>query len=360
MVLSLTINSVICKYTELQSLVSEKLSNTALPQWERDIFEFISFWIDDKETIEVQTSGTTGAPRKYLVSKKSMIISARKTLDFFNLKPEDTALLSLSPQYIAGKLMIVRAFVGGLNLILSEPSGTPLEDIDVNIDFAAMVPMQMQKQILVNPVAFKKVKTLIVGGGEVSPSLTKELQHISTQVWGTYGMTETLTHIALKKINGKGKSEWFTVLQGVKVQKNSSDCLEVEVDGITTDKLATSDIVEFNDSGQFKVLGRSDDVINSGGIKVMPSLVEKKIEKWVDRSFVVSSVSDDELGEKVVLVIESDSYDDTELKENLKTLKFYETPKDIVFVSLFPYTKTGKIKRNVIKRMLSNSLKPLQ
>ena len=304
MVLSLTINSVIYKHTELQNLVSEKLSNSTLPQWERDVFEFISSWIDDKETIEVQTSGTTGAPRKYHVSKKYMTISARKTLDFFKLKPGDAALLSLSPQYIAGKLMIVRAFVGGLNLILSEPSGTPLENIDVNIDFAAMVPMQVQKQIQVNPGAFNKVKTLIIGGGEVSPSLTEELQHISTQVWETYGMTETLTHIALKKINGLGKSEWFTVLQGVKVKKNSNDCLEVEVDGITTGKLTTSDIVEFNDSGQFKIIGRSDDVINTGGIKIIPAFIEKKIEKWVTSPFVVSSVPDDELGEKVVLVIE--------------------------------------------------------
>jgi len=348
--ISLTINSVLFKQTELRNLVSQKLSNPALHQWEKDIFEFISVWIDNKETIEVQTSGTTGAPSKYLVFKKSMIVSAGKTLDFFDLKPGDTALLSLSPQYIAGKLMIVRAFVGGLNLIVREPSGTPLENFDVDIDFAAMVPMQVQKQIEVNPGAFKKVKTLIIGGGEVSLSLKEELQTVSTQVWETYGMTETLTHIALKRVNGSGKSEWFTALQGVKVQKSSSDCLEVEVDGITTGKLTTSDIVEFNDSGQFKIIGRADDVINTGGIKVMPALIEKKIEKWITRCFVVSSVPDKTLGEKVVLVIEGDSYDDTELKENLKVLKFYETPKEVIFLKEFPRTETGKIKRGEVRR----------
>jgi len=335
-----------------EELLSKKIREKDLPQWEKDIFDFIRQWIDNDTYIEVQTSGTTGEPRRYKVTKEAIRISAQKTLEFFRLKPGDSALLSLPPKYIAGKLMIVRAFVGGLNLILREPSGTPLENIDTDIDFAAMVPMQVQKQIEVNAEVFKKVRTLIIGGGEVSQPLKEKLQDIQTGVWETYGMTETLTHIALKKLNGKGKSEWFTVLQGVKVQKNSSDCLEVEVEGITTGKLTTSDIVEFNDSGQFKIVGRSDDVINTGGIKVMPASVERKIEKWIPRSFVVSSLPDEVLGEKVVLVIEGDLFDDTELKKKLKKLKFYDTPKAICFLSKLPRTETGKIKRGEVRRMI--------
>ena len=336
---------------ELKTLVDQKLKNITLPQWERDIFEFIYDWIDDTETIEVQTSGTTGDSMKYQVSKKAMIISARKTLNFFNLKPRDSALLCLSPKYIAGKLMIVRAFVGELNLMLSEPSGTPLEELNDKIDFAAMVPMQVQKQIQVNHEAFKKVRTLIIGGGEVSLLLKERLQNISTDVWETYGMTETLTHIALKKLNGIDRSDWFTPLPGVKLKKNSNDCLVVEVEGITSQPLITNDIVEFNDKNLFRIKGRADDVINTGGIKIMPVEVEKKIGQWLDRPFAVSSLPDEKLGERVVLVIEGDSFETIELKEKLKELAFFEMPRTILFLKYLPRTESGKVKRGEIRKM---------
>ncbi len=330
----------------------QKLNTGKILPWERDIFIFISQWLDDTETIEVQTSGTTGEPRKYLVSKKSMIISARKTLDFFQLKPGDSALLCLSPRYIAGKLMIVRAFAGKLNLILTQPVSTPLQGINENIDFATMVPMQVSKQMQTNPDAFNRLKTLIIGGGEVPDLLKERLQTISTKIWETYGMTETLTHVALKKLNGDARSDWFSSLPGVKVEKNSNDCLVVEVDGITRDPLITSDIVEFDEQKQFKIKGRVDDVINTGGIKIMPVDVEKKIGQWIDRSFVVSSVSDEKLGEKVVLVIEGDAFDVSELQAKLKSLEFYEIPGSLMFFEELPCTETGKIKRKELKNLI--------
>ncbi len=338
---------------ELKELSSQKLADINLPRWKRDVYGFILEWIDDDNTIGVQTSGTTGKPRKFRVSKESMGISARKTLNFFKLNPGDSALLCLSPNYIAGKLMIVRALIGELDLVIEEPSGTPLEYIDGNIDFVAMVPMQVQKQIQINHEAFKKVKKLIIGGGEVLPSLKEELQGIPTEVWETYGMTETLTHIALKKLNGKGKLDWFIPLQGVTVSENGDNCLEVEVEGVTTGRLTTSDVVEFNKYGYFKIIGRADDVINTGGIKVFPSELEKKIGEWISQPFIISSVPDEILGEKVVLVIESDTFNVTELKTNLKNLEFYETPKDIFFIRQLSRTDTGKIVRREVRRMIS-------
>lgn len=350
---SLTINGVFYDFSQLRELVSRKLKDADLPQWERDVFGFIGEWISGEDFVEVQTSGTTGLPSKYFVQKKAMLVSARKTLNFFRLKPADKALLCLSSRYIAGKLMIVRAFAGGLDLMLSKPSSAPLNGIKDEIQFAAMVPMQVQKQLEKDVAAFGKVKKLIIGGNEVLPALKERLQGVHTEVWETYGMTETLTHIALKKINGEDRSEWFETLPGVKVGKTADNRLTVEVEGVTEGVLETNDIVEFKDENRFRIIGRDDDVINTGGIKVMPQTVEKKIEKWIDRSFVVSSVPDGLLVEKLVLVIEGEPFDAEGLKNKFKSLPFYEKPGDIVFMQVFPRTSTDKIKRKEIKKLMS-------
>ncbi len=338
---------------ELETLTLQKLGDKNLPKWERDVFEFVREWRGDSDTLEVRTSGTTGEPRVYQVTKEAMRISARKTLDFFNLKPGDSALLCLSSKYIAGKLMIVRSFVGELDLIIQEPSATPLDDAVGNIDFAAMVPMQVQKQLDTNPDAFDRLKTLIIGGGEVSPLLKERLQKISTEVWETYGMTETLTHIALKKLNGNDNSDWFKPLPGVTVSNNSDSCLVVEVEGITEEPLVTHDLVEFDYQNGFRIEGRVDDVINTGGIKVIPTEIEKRIEKYISRPYVISSINDKMLGDKVVLAIEGDAFNVEELLEDINNLEFYEIPKDIIFVPQLPRTETGKIKRSVVREMIS-------
>jgi O-succinylbenzoic acid--CoA ligase len=352
----ITINNVSYSGSGLVDLIEEKLSDALLPDWEREVYEFIREWFGNKESVEVRTSGTTGEPRKYKVSKKAMLVSARKTIDFFNLKPGDTALLCLSPKYIAGKLMIVRAVEGDLNLLLSEPSSTPLEDLAYDVDFLAMVPMQVQKQLEKNKDAFSKVKKLIIGGGEVSPALKEKLQEIRTEVWETYGMTETLTHIALKKINGENSSDWFEPLPGVELSKTTDGRLVVGVEGITDGKLETNDIVEFNGEKKFRILGRADDVINTGGIKVMPQKVEQKLELFINRPLVISSLPDEVLCEKIILVIEGRPFDREKLTEKFKLLEFYERPKEILFLEEFPRTGSGKIKRKEIKKIIKEKL----
>ncbi len=343
-------------YDELQlnKLVSGKLQDTALPQWEKNVYQFISEWISDEDTIEVRTSGTTGAPRKYKVTKNAMLISARKTISFFNLKPGNKALLCLSPHYIAGKLMIVRSFAGKLDLLPVKPSSMPLEGITYDIHFAAMVPMQVQNQIDKNANSFNKLKTLIIGGGEVSPALKEKLQHITTEVWETYGMTETLTHVALKKINGKDKSDWFSPLEGVKISKTGDSRLVVFVKGITENKLVTNDITEFKDEDHFSIPGRADDAINTGGIKVMPQNIEKKLEGAINASFVISSVPDKVLGEKIVLVIEGKGLPTQNISTSFfNDLEFFERPKEIIVLETIPRTETGKIKRKELRSLLS-------
>jgi len=351
---SLTINGIFYDQYRLPELIESKVEQQDLPQWEREVYGFIGEWINDKKTVEVHTSGTTGKPKMYFVSKSAMVVSAKKTLGFFNLKKEDKALLCLSPRYIAGKLMIVRAFEGELGLLISEPKSTPLEGIEREIDFAAMVPMQVQKQLEKNVDAFIELKKLIIGGGEVSVTLNEKLQNIKTEVWETYGMTETLTHIALRKLNGDNRSEWFRTLPGVKVSKTEDSRLIVEVEGITEGALITNDVVEFNKDGGFRVLGRADDVINTGGIKVMPQKIEEKIGKWLHDPFVISSVPDEVLGEKIVLVVEGDEFDTVPLVKKMEELEYFEKPREVMFVDEFPRTETGKIKRKELRNKIRN------
>jgi O-succinylbenzoic acid--CoA ligase len=168
-------------------------------------------------------------------------------------------------------------------------------------------------------------------------------------------MTETLTHIALKKINGKNNTDWFELLPGVEVSKTTDGRLVVSVEGITDGKLETNDIVEFNGENRFRILGRADDVINTGGIKVMPQKVEQKLEWFINRPFVISSLPGEVLGEKIIIVIEGRPLFDTEkLTEKFKTLEFYERPKEILFLEEFPRTGSGKIKRKEIKERIKN------
>ncbi|NPA37581.1 MAG: AMP-binding protein [Chlorobi bacterium] len=347
---SLTINGVFYDETGLPELIEQKSGQKELPLWEKEIFEFIREWISEDPTVEVQTSGTTGMPKKYRVRKSAMQVSALKTLEYFGLKKGDNALLCLSPRYIAGKLMIVRAFVGELDLIISEPTSVPLDNLKTEIDFAAMVPMQVQKQLDKDAGAFKHLKKLIIGGGEVPGSLKEKLQKITTEVWETYGMTETLTHIALRKVNGKDKSDWFAILPGVEISKTDDDRLVAKVEGITESELFTNDIVEFKDDKSFMLQGRADDVINTGGIKVMPQLVENKIKERIKRRFVISSLPDETLGEKIVLVIEDENCDENSFE--LPELQYFEKPKEIICLKEFPETGTGKLKRKEIKNII--------
>lgn len=302
--------------------------------FEKEIGLFLLDWLDNKDYVFSQTSGTTGKPKAIKINKQAMVNSAIATGNFFKLNPGDKALHCLPCQFIAGKMMLVRAIVLGLEINLVFPTGTFLANATINYDFAAMVPLQVEN----NFQYLNQIKTLIIGGAQPSNNLRKALKKLKTvKVYETYGMTETITHIAAKKINAQN----FKVLPDIIIEKDKRDCLVINAPRIAENQIITNDLVEIVSKNQFKWLGRIDNVINSGGVKLFPEQIERKIK--LEQRFFITSRKDEKLGEKVVLVIESERRDlETTLFSELNK---YEIPKEIYFIPQFIETKTGKIKR---------------
>ena len=304
-------------------------------EFEKPVGDFLLDWFDSKSYIEMQTSGTTGTPKKISVSKQAMVYSALATGDFFDLKAGDKALHCLPVKYVAGKMMLVRAMILGLDMEFVSPSSHPLTNNDINYDFVAMVPLQAQNSLK----ELKSVKKLIVGGAKINPVLEKELIKLKTNVFETYGMTETITHIAAKKVGEKA----FMVLPNVTISYDERNCLVIHAPKISEEIIQTNDLVELVSENQFVFLGRMDNVINSGGIKLIPEQIEDKLSKHIHKRFFITSKEDKELGEKLVLVIEGQKED---LEGSLfDDLDKYEKPREIIFIPKFKETASGKIMR---------------
>ena len=325
---------------------SGKLSIEKLPIW-NDVNQFISEWLNGEEELILQTSGSTGKPKSISMKKEWMKNSAQLTENTFGLKKGDSALLCMSIKYVAGKMMVVRALELALDLKVVEPSSSPLKDIDDQIDFAAMVPLQLEN----SSNDLDKVKTLIVGGGSVNRSLVEKLQNVSPQVFETYGMTETLTNVAIKPLNGLNKSDLFQALDRIHFKINERDCLVINAPMLSPESIVTNDIIELINDISFRWLGRFDNVINSGGVKVIPEVVEAKLASFIlDRRYFISGVPDKSLGEKVVLLVEGN---ETEL--SFQHLEKYERPKEIYFIPKFVETKSGKVnQQETINSRLNN------
>ncbi len=326
------------------------LNTTGNEPWVQAIIDFLNEWYNNSDFIEVQTSGSTGAPKTIRLSKQSMINSAVMTCRFFGLDTESNALLCLPADYIAGKMMIVRAFVSGMNLTAVRPSANPFENINEIIDFAAITPYQFVNSY--QTIQETAIRKIIVGGSQVSLRLEKMMEDLDTDIYETYGMTETCSHIALRKLNGKDKSEYFQILEGIEIRTDQRNCLIIKAPSLTKEELITNDVVELKDAKRFKWQGRFDNVINSGGIKVFPEQIEKKIEPFIDRRFFVGAVPDEDLHQKVALIIEGKPLSDTEsdaLRKNMdKVLSKYEKPKEIYFREDFELSSAGKILKSKI------------
>jgi O-succinylbenzoic acid--CoA ligase len=305
--------------------------------FEKPVGDFLLDWFDNKSYIEMQTSGSTGTPKVIRVDKQAMVNSAMATGDFFDLRSGNRALQCLPVKYVAGKMMLIRAIILGLDLDYVAPSSHPMKDLDdQKYDFVAMVPMQAQNSLK----ELHNVRKLIVGGARISASLEKELMKLPTEVYETYGMTETITHIAAKRVGEKA----FTVLPHVTISYDDRNCLVIHAPHIIAeDAIVTNDLVELINENQFVFLGRIDNVINSGGVKIMPEQVEQKLDGKINPRFFIASKEDKELGEKVVLVVEGDSF--VIDKSVFETLDKYERPKEIVFVPKFKETENGKVLR---------------
>jgi O-succinylbenzoic acid--CoA ligase len=313
------------------------------------IGKFILEWLDENDFITVKTSGSTGIPKNIKLQKNHVFNSAKATVNYFYLRENSKALLCLSSEYIAGKMMLVRAMIAGWDLHTTAPEKNPLDNIDGNFDFSAMVPYQVFHSLK----DLHKVKKLIVGGGAVPLELEQQLQKVNTRVFATYGMTETISHIAVRPINGTEKSAIFSALPNVGFSLNEKNCLQIHAPEISEETVTTNDVVELISPNSFKFLGRIDNVINTGGVKVHPEAVEEKLSIYINQSFFIASEKDDALGERVILIIEGVKQLQLEdFSGAFETLPAYEKPKKIYFLPQFFYTETGKLMRAATVEMI--------
>lgn len=306
----------------------------------QEIGLFLNEWINEKEYISVKTSGSTGVPKDIKLLKRHMKNSALATGAYFNLKENSTALLCLSANYIAGKMMLVRALSLGWNIFLKPPSSSPLDDGNA-YDFAAMVPMQVANSL----GNLSNIKQLIIGGAPVSENLQKQLLKQQTQCYVTYGMTETCTHIAIKSL-GVNVDDAYNVLPKVKVSQDERSCLVISAPNVSNDPIVTNDVVKLISDTKFQWLGRYDSIINSGGVKLFPEQIEKKLSRLITSRFFVAGIPDTVLGEQLILVVENAIEYQFDKKELSTILLKYEQPKKIVFLSKFKETPTGKVHRS--------------
>lgn len=314
------------------------------------IGQFLIDWFSEETTIELQTSGSTGIPKKIVVKKEAMVASARRTIQFLKLQPNDSAMLCLSAKFIAGKMMLVRAIVGQLKLYTTSVNSNPIKSFHRKVDFAAMVPMQVSTIVKENKDLLNNIHHLIIGGGRVDNQLAEELYGVNANTWETYGMTETVSHIAMRNI--RNEETTFNVLPGISVTSDERNCLVVEPSDINEHRLHTNDIVEFKSDNEFLLLGRYDNIINTGGVKVMAEEIERKIDSFLPVPIAISWKKDIVLGQKVVLVCESK---ETISLDMLSTalLSRYEFPKEVVFIDEIPKTETGKIQRKKLQQLIN-------
>lgn len=325
------------------------------------IEEFLTEWRNESPTILVHTSGSTGQPKPMYVEKRRMEASARITCQFLGLHKGDTALLCMPLDYIAGKMMVVRALTCGLKLIVEEPSSLPLQDSTLStlhspLDFVAMVPLQVWNLLQQAPERLRLIRHLLIGGGAINDELAEALKDFPNHIYSTYGMTETLSHIALRRLNGPERSDWYTPFEGVSVSLNDEGCLVIDAPAVHDGPLVTNDIAELSKGkGQgskvcFRILGRKDNVICSGGIKIQIEEVERLLRPHLSAPFMITKAPDTKLGEQVVLLTEADDISTIQtLCRNV--LPRYWQPRRILSVDRLPMTATGKPARAEAEEM---------
>ena len=324
-----------------------------------DLQEFLDEWNNQSDTVLVHTSGSTGKPKAMRVEKRRMEASAQLTCDFLGLMPGDTALLCMPLDYIAGKMVVVRSIVRGLRLVSVKPSGHPLAGIDAPPTFAAMVPMQVYNSLQTERerTMLEAVKHLIIGGGAIDKTLETELQNFPNAVWSTYGMTETLSHIAMRRISGSDADCWYIPFDGVNVSLDMDGCLVIDALAVCPSVLHTNDIAELHADGRrFRILGRKDNVICSGGIKIMMESVEDALLQHLSVPFTITKRVDARLGEAVVILYEgTDAMIDTVKEVCLRVLPKYWRPKNYIPINQIPITETGKPARAEAQRIANEA-----
>ena len=310
----------------------------------KDYYNFLKSWFDDKDYILTNTSGSTGKPKEIKLKKIDLIGSSKLTARYFDLKVGDKIINCLPVKYIAGKMMLVRSLVLGLDLYIFPVTSSPISDLKNNYELIAFTPMQLE-----NSIPFiEKIKKVLVGGSPVQDSLKEKILNSKSIIYETYGMTETITHIAARNLS-IGEKE-FTTLPGIEIGKRDN-CLFIKPNHLSIEMIQTNDVVELTDKNKFLIIGRRDFIINSGGVKLNPEAIEKKLSKYISADFVISSIDNSKFGEVVALVFKKNIPDN--YNKAFTHLSKYEIPKEVLVIENFPETN-GKINRLKIRSIINN------
>ena len=352
---TIMLNGKIYGKAEILDIIGDVKRLNSLQENLKQIFSFIAEWTDDSDEIIVHTSGSTGKPKIISVKKEHMINSALMTQNFFGLNKNSNVLLCMPVKYIAGKMMVVRTFVTGFNLMTLSPAANPFSGFNHRIDFTALTPFQLYHSV--EDIQRLNIHQIIVGGGEIPVNLEKKIKHLSASIYATYGMTETSTHVALRKVNGDDSSEIYFALSGIRFELDERSCLIIQAPALTNEDIVTNDVIDLIDETHFTWKGRYDNVINTGGIKVFPEAVEAKLSEFINKPFFISYAKDEILSEKIVLIMQGiplPEKDKSYLTERMKrVLTKYEMPREIIYLDKFKYSGSGKILRSQTRELAS-------
>lgn len=347
--------------------INDILTSTASAQdqFEVNTFGFIKRWLDGDEIFELHTSGSTGTPKKIAFHRDQMIASALMTVKALTLQSDYTALVCLDTRFIAGQMMLVRCLMAGMGIVAVTPSANPFSGLQGPVDFAALVPYQVFHILHSTEVSFfNTVRRVIVGGAALDPQVIRQLQSFDAAFYATYGMTETISHIALQRLNGSDQSKFYHTLPGISVRTDERQCLVIRVPFLERE-LITNDLVELRSNHEFRWLGRWDNILNSGGIKIIPEKIEENIRQVFDelgihQKFFISSIPDMQFGDKIVLLVEGAEItlqDQSQLSDGLsKVLASYEIPKEVIILKSFEMTESGKLNRFRTRQNIDKSL----
>ena len=338
---------------QLVKLANEKLMEIN-EDWEKNIWQFLIQWFNPEvSTISLFTSGSTGTPKPIQHAKPAMLYSAQQTCLALGLKQGDKALMCLPVDKISGMMMVIRSIYNKMRLTCIKPSTSPLDNLPSNseIDFAAFTPMQFHgiTKSYANFLKAERIRKVILGGEEVRAELLDNILKLENEVYITFGMTETISHIALKRLNGSAPDENFKALPGIHISNDERGCLVIEAPKLGQPHLITNDVVKIKNEREFKWVGRIDNVINSGGIKIYPEEIEQRLLHVIEAPYFITSKPEKTGGEKLVLVLEINHLKPEkieELKNAFNKLEKLHRPKQVMLVPHFSRTTNGKIKRS--------------
>lgn len=333
----------------MDQIVFGKINQKIHSSYELKVINYLKEWFSDKEEYEFQTSGSTGSPKKLFLTKEQLTYSASSSIQFlFGRNVPKNALLCINPDFVGGRQVIYRAAIHGMDLTIVEPASNPPLTIKDPIGLTSLVPLQVKDILENNPEKLNLLSCVLIGGADLSEAIREELKKFEhTRFYQTFGMTETASHIALREIN----SEAYVPIGNIQLKVDERSCLAVNGSVTNNTWLQTNDVVQLNDNS-FEWLGRVDFVVNSGGVKLHPEVIESKIRNHFATAFALSGRTSEHYGDELVLVTVTPMLNEI---RNRKILDRYEIPKAEVLISELPKLPSGKLDRISLKKMISES-----